>query len=199
MWREPLVKYNYFILYWIIMKFNNIKTTLLAAVIGATFASSVIAADGTISIHGSITDNTCDISVDNGGKNAMVILPTISVNSLPSVGATAGITPFTISLKNCNNSTLYSAGTFFEAGSHVEQSSGRLNNASYSTATGVQVELLNSDMSIIKAGSSHFEQGLKWADIYDGAELSYFARYYANGAVTPGSVNTQVDYTIIYL
>ncbi|OKP30197.1 hypothetical protein BSQ40_06170 [Serratia fonticola] len=164
-----------------------------------TFAGSSMAADGTISIYGTITDNTCDISVENQGKNAVVVLPTISADSLSSVGATAGITPFSIALTNCTYSTLYSAGTFFEAGALVEQSSGRLNNASYGTATGVQIELLNDDMSIIKAGSSYLTQNLNYSGIYDGAVLNYFARYYANGAVTPGTVNTQVDYTIIYL
>lgn len=182
------------------MKSYNTKTTLLAAVIGMTFASSAMAADGTITINGTVTDNTCDISVDNQGKDAIVVLPTISASSLSSVGSTAGATPFAIALTNCANMTLNSAATFFEAGSHVEQSSGRLNNGSSGTATGVQVELLNSDMSSVKAGASSFEQNVNFVDIRSGGGvMNYFARYYANGAVTPGTVNTQVDYTIIYL
>lgn len=53
------------------MKFYQAKTTLLAAVIGMTFAGSALAADGTISINGIITDSTCDISVNNQAKDTV--------------------------------------------------------------------------------------------------------------------------------
>ncbi len=181
------------------MKFYNTKTTLLAAVIGMTFASSAMAADGTITINGTITDTTCDISVNNQTKDATVTLPTVSTAALASPGATAGTTPFTIALSNCAGSTLDSASTFFEAGAYVEQSSGRLNNSGAGTASNVQVELLNANLGSIMAGSA-YNQGDVAIDISSGGGvMNYFARYYANGAVTPGTVTTQVDYTIVYL
>ncbi|HBE9082937.1 fimbrial protein [Serratia fonticola] len=181
------------------MKFYNTKTTLLAAVIGMTFAGSALAADGTITINGTITDTTCDISVNNQSKDATVTLPTVSTSALASPGATAGTTTFAIVLNNCAGATLNTASTFFEAGDYVEQSSGRLNNSASGTATGVQVELLNANQSKIMAGSD-FNQGDIATDISSGSGvMNYFARYYAKGAVTPGTVNTQVDYTIIYL
>lgn len=183
----------------IIMKFYNTKTTLLAAVIGMTFASSAMAADGTITINGIITDTTCDITVNNQAKDATVTLPTISTAALPSAGMTAGATPFSIALTNCASATLNTASTFFEAGSYVEQSSGRLNNSASGTATNVQVELLNANLGSIMAGNS-FNQGDVAVDITTGGGvMNYYARYYANGVVTPGTVNTQVDYTIVYL
>lgn len=181
------------------MKFYQAKTTLLAAVIGMTFAGSALAADGTITINGTITDTTCDISVNNQDKNATVTLPTISVSALPAVGATAGATPFSIALTNCAGPTLNTASTFFEAGANVDQTTGRLNNSASGTATNVQVQLLNANQGAIMAGSAH-SQGDVTVDISSGGGvMNYFARYYANGVVTPGTVNTQVDYTIIYL
>ncbi|MNC46430.1 hypothetical protein D3C77_818780 [compost metagenome] len=49
------------------------------------------------------------------------------------------------------------------------------------------------------AGSAH-SQGDVVVDISSGGGvMNYYAQYYANGTVTPGTVNTQVDYTIIYL
>ncbi|MBL5902964.1 fimbrial protein [Serratia fonticola] len=181
------------------MKFYNTKTTLLAAVIGMTFAGSALAADGTITINGTITDTTCDISVNNQSKDATVTLPTISISALPTVGATAGATPFSIALTNCAGATLNTASTFFEAGAYVEQSTGRLNNSASGTATNVQVQLLNANLGSIMAGSAH-SQGDVVVDISSGGGvMNYFAQYYANGTVTPGTVNTQVDYTIIYL
>lgn len=181
------------------MKFYNTKTTLLAAVIGMTFVSSAMAADGTITINGTITDTTCDISVNNQSKDATVTLPTISTAALPAVGSTAGATPFTIALTNCAGASMNTASTFFEAGTYVEQSSGRLKNSASGTAGNVQVELLNANLGSIMAGNS-YNQGDVAVDISSGGGvMNYFARYYATGVVTPGTVNTQVDYTIVYL
>jgi major type 1 subunit fimbrin (pilin) len=181
------------------MKFYQAKTTLLAAVIGMTFAGSALAADGTITINGTITDTTCDISVNNQSKDATVTLPTVSTSALASVGATAGTSTFAIELKNCSGATLNTASTFFEAGDYVDQISGRLNNSGSGTASGVQIEVLNARQSKIMLGSD-FNQGDVATDITSGnGVMNYFARYYASGAVTPGTVNTQVDYTIIYL
>ncbi|WP_431225562.1 fimbrial protein [Serratia sp. L9] len=181
------------------MKFYNTKTTLLAAVIGMTFVSSAMAADGTITINGTITDTTCDIEVNNQSKNATVTLPTVSTSALASPGATAGTTSFAIVLSNCAGATLNTASTFFEAGANVDMSSGRLNNSASATASNVQVEILNAAQSKIMVGGD-FNQGDIGVDITGGSGvMNYLARYYANGVVTPGTVATQVDYTIIYL
>lgn len=182
----------------IIMKIN--KSTLLLSVFGLVFAGSALASSGTITITGKITDTTCNISVDGQTSNATVTLPTVPASALPLAGNTAGTTPFSIALSGCTGSVFATAHTLFEAGTYVEQSTGRLNLTAASTATNVQVELLNSALSPIKAGATDATQGdIKTNFTADTTTLNYFARYYATDAAGAGSVNTAVDYTIIYL
>lgn len=59
------------------------------------------AADGTITINGLVTDNTC--MIDTGDKNLTVNLPTVSSQSLKNAGDVAGRTPFQINLTNCSS------------------------------------------------------------------------------------------------
>lgn len=181
------------------MKTN--KSSLLLGAIGLAFAGSALATSGTINITGKVTDTTCNISVNGQGNIATVTLPTVPSSALSLAGNTAGTTPFSIALSDCSGTTFTTAHTFFEAGTMVEMSSGRLNNADSSGgATNVQVELLNSTLSPIKAGATDALQGDIEVDNTAGTTtLNYFARYYATGAAEAGSVNTEVDYTIIYL
>lgn len=181
------------------MKFN--KSTLLLGVIGLAFAGSALATSGTITFTGKVTDTTCNISVHGESNIATVTLPTVPVSALLHAGNTAGTTPFTIALSDCSGTTFGTAHTFFEAGPLVEMTTGRLNNADSSGgATNVQVELLNSALSPIKAGATDALQGdIEVNNTAGTTTLNYFARYYATDAAKAGSVNTQVDYTIIYL
>lgn len=183
---------------------RNFKYVISAVALIATssLTAPVMAADGTITINGQITDTTCTIAVDGGSKDATVTLPTVSATSLPSTGATAGATPFNISLSNCSGTALGTASTYFEPGMYVDNSSGRLNiDATVAdSAKNVQVELLNADMHAIVAGASITNgQNDIPVDISSGnAMLNYFARYYATGQSEAGAVTTQIDYTMTY-
>lgn len=177
----------------------NIKSRCVLATLvsGLIFSQIASAADGTISITGQITDVTCAIAVNGGGNNATVTLPTVSVSALPNSGETAGTTSFRIALSECSGDTLGNAYAYFELGSAVDSSSGRLNNVS-GTASNVQVQLLDKNLTPIVAGSASQGNGAM-AEISGGAAtLEYAARYYATGAAGAGSVSTQVDYSIVY-
>ncbi|WP_145515786.1 fimbrial protein [Yersinia aleksiciae] len=169
---------------------------LIAAIAGVFIAQSAIAADGTITINGQITDTTCGIAVNNGTKDATVTLPTVSASALSTINSVAGTTPFNIVLSGCTGTTMNNAYAYFEPGAKVETATGRLN--SDGTATGVQVRLLNKNSAPILVGSA--SQGGVVEDITGGgATLNYYAQYYANNAaVGAGTVITQVDYTIVY-
>lgn len=177
------------------------KNFIAAAIVTASImcAGSAFAVDGTITINGKITDTTCDISVNGATNNGTVTLPTIQATALPAAGEVAGSTPFDIKLSSCSGSTLGTASTLFEPGTYVDMSTGRLNNSASGTASNVQVQLLNSALSPIKAGAAQPSQNDIPVDISSGAAtLNYFAQYYATGAASAGTVNTQVDYTIVY-
>ncbi|EPS2174242.1 fimbrial protein, partial [Acinetobacter baumannii] len=88
------------------------------------------AADGTITINGLVTDNTC--TIDTGDKNLTVNLPTVSSQSLKNAGDVAGRTPFQINLTNC--ASVGKVATYFEPGATVDFNTGRLLNQATSGA-----------------------------------------------------------------
>jgi major type 1 subunit fimbrin (pilin) len=173
---------------------------ILASSLLVLGVSSAFAADGTITINGLVTDKTCDI-VTPKGKDFTVTLPTVSRQTLAQAGDVAGRTPFTINLANCSEGKV---ATFFEPGATVDFNTGRLINTVTSGGAGnVQVQLLGSNNQVIPvsfAGANGAQENSQWVDVADqgGADLNYYAEYYATDASTAGRVSTSVQYTIIY-
>jgi len=177
-----------------------IKTILPTALaLGALLPlSPAQAADGTINFRGSVTSQTCKAS-GNGGSTSdfTVMLPNVSVVSLAVNGKTAGRTPFTIALSNCNPKTGY-VRAMFEAGTSVDSVTGRL-RPDAGGAVNVQVGLANADFSDIKIGQTLASQNTAAVTLVDGnATLRYFAQYVATGAAGSGAVNTRVTYVLVY-
>ncbi|HEP8699048.1 TPA: type 1 fimbrial protein [Pseudomonas aeruginosa] len=176
------------------------KIPFIAALILAA-PLSANASDGTITFSGKIIDSTCIIEA-GGSKDFTVNLPSVSKASLASTGAVSGRTPFTITLSGCGTGNV---ATYFEPGSTVDYDSGRLLNQTSPDAggaTNVELQLLGSTSEFlpIKAGSPTQTNSQQVAVDRDGtAKLDYYAEYYATGAATPGDINTNVKYTIIYL
>lgn len=181
---------------------NFVQARLAAAafaVMGAIPAVSH-ASDGTITFTGSVSSQTCTINGNGAGaKDFTVALPTVSSSSLSAAGQTAGQTPFSITLSKCATAT-GNVHTFFEAGPTTDLTTGNLIVASGTgAATKVQIGLLNSDFTPIKAGAADASQNSKSVAIADsGATLQYYARYIATGAATAGAANTTVMYTLAY-
>jgi len=178
------------------MKKNVISALAVAALIGSfQFA---MAADGTITISGQVTANTCTIDGNGGGqKDFTVTLPSVSANALAAAGQTTGRTPFEIKLSGCTP-TGGNVHTFFEAGATTDSTTGRLVLAG-GGASNVQIGLMNNDLTDIKAGFAESSQNSKSVPVVAGsATLSYYAQYYATGVATPGPANSSVMYTISY-
>ncbi len=175
-----------------------IKTSSLLMALLALMGGAAHAFDGTITVNGNITANTCSIQVNNGTTDGVVGLPTVSSSTLLQTGDTAGETPFTISLTGCTGGTLNTASTFFEFGPMVDAASGRLNiETGTGAAQNVQIELLNANLNPIVVGA--VAQNDVPVDIATGSGvMNYAARYYATGAAAPGSVSTFVNYTVVY-
>jgi len=171
------------------------KKIILASSLIVLGMSSAFAADGTITINGKVTDNTCVVTTPQG-KNLTVTLPTVSKLSLADAGETAGRTPFTLGLSNCKVNDI--VGTYFEPGPTVDFATGLLNNAG--SATNVKVQLLGDNNKPIKvlAGPQANSQFVTIANEDGSADLNYYAEYYATGAATSGDVTTSVQYTITY-
>lgn len=172
------------------------------AVAGTALVSQLASAadngDGTITFKGNITAQTCTINGNgSGAKNFLVTLPTVSVTTLASPGQTAGRTPFTIALTDCTPDS-GNARAYFEPGATTDGVTGNL-KLDAGGATGVQIGLLNGDLTEIKAGFAEPTQNSKPVAISAGsATLPYFAQYVSTGTATAGAANSSVMYTIIY-
>ena len=171
------------------------KKIILAASVLALGSVAAHAADGTVTINGMVTDQTCEVSADS--KDITVTLPTVGVGSLATAGTTAGRTPFTINLEKCKAGDV---SAFFETGGNVDAASGRLNNTG--EAENVQVQLLSDSSAVIPvlANATQADVTTTATVAQDGgsAALNYYAEYYATGAAEAGSVATSVQYTINY-
>lgn len=163
------------------------------------------AADGTITITGTITDTTCSINGTATGSAAdkSVVLPTVSASSLATQGAVAGTsnpTDLTFNLTGCTG-TATKAVARFENGSTVDQTNGYLKNQSATgAATNVEVRLLNASMQPINITTgANNDIATNGAAITSGsAALQYFAQYYATGKAAAGALSTSVQYTMQY-
>ncbi|MBB2928608.1 fimbrial protein [Paraburkholderia silvatlantica] len=175
---------------------KQIMRPLFVAALLGSVAMGAHAADGTITITGSVTSQTC--TINGGAPDFTVALPTVAAATLQTAGATAGRTPFTISLTGCSMST-GTVHTFFEQGSTINASTGNL-KLNAGGASNVEIQLLNGgDASVIALNQPDAQQNSAPASISDGsAQLSYYAQYVATGAAGAGSANSSVMYTMSY-
>jgi major type 1 subunit fimbrin (pilin) len=185
---------------------NSIVNLSLMAVLGMTAVTAQAASSGTINFNGELTDTTCDVSLDGQGADATYTLPTVSVNELAVAGATSSRTSFTMDLSKCNVGTVNGkskVAAYFQAGSTIDPSTGRLKNTTETGAQLVDLQLLDgqNNFSAINAGSSEQTTKTTFKDINsaDGtAKLVYGVQYYANGKTTPGVVTSSVVYNLQY-
>jgi major type 1 subunit fimbrin (pilin) len=163
------------------------------------------AADGTITINGTVSDSTCSINGAASGTpaNMAVGLPMVPASALSSSGATAGTsaaTDLVFNLTGCTGSAT-KAVAVFENGPTVDQSTGNLKNtATTAPAQNVQVQLLNASLLPINivTGANNDITNNGATITGNAATLKYFAQYYATGKAQSGAVDTTVQYTMQY-
>ncbi|NIE64485.1 fimbrial protein [Burkholderia sp. Ax-1719] len=187
------------------MKQTKLAAMLAGAAIAALSAMSAYAADGTITINGTVTDTTCSINGAASGTPAdlAVTLPAVPTGSLATAGAIAGTSnpgDIQFNISGCSG-TATKAVAHFENSPTVDQASGYLlNQASASPAQNVEVRLLNASMQPINVVTgANNTLAANGATITSGnAALQYFAQYYATGKAQAGNVNSSVQYTMQY-
>lgn len=190
------------------MKMKLVSAALLASLMSAgAYAEST----GTITFTGELTDTTCEVDINGQGKDANIILPTVGINELVKAGDITGRTSFNMNLTKCTigaaanlTNGKNTVATYFQPGSTVDLSTGRLLNQSPSTATAQNVELQLLDPSNnyapINVGNTDQMANTAFTDIKaDGtAFLPYAVEYYATGQTTPGPVTSSVVYNLMY-
>lgn len=146
--------------------------------------------------NGTVTALSCQVTT----PSISVHLPTVSKSSLGTVGATAGGTQFTIGL-NCASSGTNVYVTLTDATTPSNTSS-NLSLKNTSTATGVALQLVRSNGTLVSYGpdsavAGNTNQWLVGASAsVSGISLS--ARYVATGTVTAGSVSAAATFTMSY-
>lgn len=167
---------------------------LLAAMLLAPRGAQ--ASDGTITVNGQITANTC--TINSGTPNLTVTLPTVSTVALPS-GSVAGATAVTMSYSGCS-AGLTSATVYFEAGANVDYSTGCLKNTATTGASNVEVCFANTAGTAIDLGKPSGSQGMTAATLSSGAGTGTFLVRYAaaTAAATAGTYTSQVTYSVVY-
>ncbi|WP_065503125.1 fimbrial protein [Burkholderia stabilis] len=183
--------------------------SLFVAVAGLAAASAAHASDGTINFTGSVVASTCKIN--EGVNDLSVTLPKASTNQLAAEGATAGRTPFKLTLTGCTtdkeeNGTTIPApvnkvSVAFEPGPNVNLATGRLTLTGADAAKNVEIGILNDKYQAIKVGAESSAQNSQIVDIdttAGTATLQYSAQYVATGEATGGSANSFVTYSLIY-
>ncbi|UAN50829.1 type 1 fimbrial protein [Serratia sp. JSRIV002] len=179
------------------------KLAIVASLVAAFGSVGMVqaASTGTITFNGELTATTCDVVVDGQAADATVTLPTVGTNQLNAATKRAGDTGFVMALNNCAG-TLQTAAAYFEAGSSVDLTTGRLKNLNGTGATNVSLELLdanNSSPSVINVGNQIQKTTAGYKDVSGGsANLSYIVRYYAEAPTTAGLVDSNVVYSIQY-
>jgi type 1 fimbria pilin len=161
-------------------------------------AASTASASGVIMFAGELTAATCQVhgvdKPDNTG-DFVVDLPTLSATQLDLVGVPAGHTRFGLQLKDCDAS-VNRVQAFFEGGPHLDQGSNTLipNNGGP-----IHFALFNDAGGAIRVG----DLGSQTAGRnYLPNDRMYFDVAYVRvipGAITPGTFEAQVTYSLHYL
>lgn len=155
--------------------------------------------DNTINFEGEVTAQTCNVLV-NGQASPVVLLPTVSTTDLTAAGRTAGTTSFEFNVSGCTTSNAASTIGAKFAGNAVDTTTagaGTLGNTG--TATNVNIQLLDSTSAPINLNSTWLGDGdIALAADSETATQTYFARYYATGAATAGTVRASVQYALNY-
>lgn len=179
----------------------NMKHTLLAAGLAIACGSLALApaanaADGTITINGKVLSSTCTVSNATAG-NVAVTLPDVVYSAFTTTGSAAGLTPFSLNLTGCPTtpSGVVVAARF--SGSNIDAATGALKNGT--GTSNVEVQLTNSAGTAINLSTNPTPVNATISGT-GAATLSYQAQYYQPSAtaITAGTVNTSVDFTLTY-
>ena len=170
--------------------------------VNAAYAAG--ASSGTITFEGKITASTCEATVNGVAADGTVTLPPVAISAFHT--ETAGRTPFTIELANCElDDPDTKVGAYFEPnGVWVDADTGHLNNIAAGGATGVSLQLLdaadNKAILVGDAGQSGVAQYVVPDTTSKTGTLSYFVEYYkvSGGTLAAGAVQSKVTYDLIY-
>ncbi|TBL73433.1 type 1 fimbrial protein [Obesumbacterium proteus] len=180
------------------MKYKLLILSMLAACSLSAFAS-----DGDITFVGVVTASACTLNGFNGGttkSGATMILPPVTPSSFSSAGGYAGMTDFTIDLKDCDITTQQNAQVTFSGSPDSLNNKILKNGSTADSASGVGVALLENDGATlvdINGGTPSQEQALSTGNTTLRFKVAYKANT-STPAVTAGNVSAKTFIDIMY-
>jgi len=167
----------------------------------AGLAPAAVFAAPTVTFQGEVSAQTCQAMI-NGETNSTVLLPTVSASELSAAGATAGLTPFTISLTGCQApAAVLNVNTRFLG--HSVTAAGNLGNVAASDAApNVQIQLTTTAAGttpVVLNGVTSVP-GLVLEAGATTASHQFGARYISEGgSAGAGAVTAVAEYSLDYL
>jgi len=159
--------------------------------------STVTVQGGVVHFNGSLVNAACAVSTESA--NQTVNLGQYRTASFQSVGDTSATIPFKIVLNDCDTTVASTAKVAFSG--QTEASDDTLlainSGTNEATATGVGIEILDEDSSVMTPDGATFSKG---HSLIDGTNtLNFAARYKATSAEpTPGQANADAVFTMQY-
>ena len=178
------------------------QTKVLAISMAIVSTSALAASNNTVQFRGEVNSQTCSVNINGNPTAPVVLLPTVSTDSLKTAQSTAGDTKCTVNVTGCNSTSAATIKTVF-AGNSIS-SAGNLGNTSPTSgaATGVSIQILDSDGSTplkFVNGTTVQTTSFTKASSDTTASQDLTARYYAETAgVTAGTVIASAQYSITY-
>ena len=152
---------------------------------------------GVVHFNGSLVNAACAVSTESADQT--VNLGQYRTASFQSIGDTSATIPFKIVLNDCDTTVATTARVAFSGQTTDSDATLLAINSSDNdaTATGVGIEILDEDSSVMTPDGSTFSKG---HSLIDGTNtLNFAARYKATAATpTPGQANADAVFTMQY-
>ena len=161
--------------------------------------SVVLAAGSTINFRGQVNSQTCQVMVD-GAANPVVLLPTVATGDLAATGASAGETPFVVSVSGCTASATDKLKVKTQFLASAATSGNNIPNLGSAKNVALQLrKSVGGDPISLVGGSGVSVEGLEIAAGSTSASHTFAVRYVAEGgAAEAGSVIGSVQYALDY-
>ena len=178
------------------MRHFFLKASGAVALAAASLAAHAV--DGTITINGTVANNTCTVTVNGTSKDLTITLLPIAKTALATANSFAAPQSFSLNIAGCG--TTPTTTPFFEPTSSGTTTITNNRLANTGSASGVEIQILNSSGVQVDLSKAFGSQNVSGVAVVSGtATHNFVARYYSTtGSVTPGTVAAQLAYTIIY-
>lgn len=181
------------------MKSKSLLSALVAVGLlnsASLFAATTTVNGGTVHFKGEIVNAAC--AVDAGSIDQTVQLGQVRTAKLSTAGNTSSAVGFNIQLDDCDTSVATKASVAF-SGTTVDSTNTNvlaLQSSAAGGATNVGIQILDSTGTALVLDGATYSTA---KTLSDGTNtLPFQARYYATGAATAGTANSDATFKVQY-